>query len=704
MDEKRELTSVDIAALAGELGQYRGAHVDKVYLYPDEALLRFRMSDYDRGRTELLIEVGENKRAHVADPEHVPDAPERPPNFAMMLRNRLSGATLEAVEQFEFDRILTLRFEREADSTTVVAELFGDGNVAVLDENDDVVDCLETVRLKSRTVVPGSHYEFPSARFNPLTVDYERFRERMAQSDSDVVRTLATQLNFGGLYGEELCSRAGVPYNQDIEATGDEEFEALYREIESLSRRLGEGDLDARVYYEDSGDDRVRVDVTPFPLAEYADRESEPFESFNEALDDYFTNVDADHSDRDGGEERGRPDFEAEIEKQKRIIDQQQQAIEDFERQAEAEREKAELLYANYDLVDEVLSTVRAAREEGRSWEAIEETLADGAKRGIEAATAVVGVDASEGTVTVEVDDTRIELEVADGVEKNADRLYTEAKRIEGKKEGAKAAIEDTRERLEEIEAERDAWETTDEEEETDAEEAGDVDWLARSSIPIRQTEQWYERFRWFHTSDDFLVIGGRSADQNEELVKKYLDRGDLFFHTQAHGAPATILKATGPSESPDDDIEIPETSREEAAQFAVSYSTVWKEGKYAADVYEVDHDQVTKTPESGEYLEKGSFAIRGDRTYYEDTPVGVAVGIACEPETRVIGGPPSAITDRAETTIEVEPGQYAQNDIAKRLYREFKGRFADETFVRKVASPDLIQEFLPPGGSRMVE
>ncbi|QSG10086.1 ribosome rescue protein RqcH [Halapricum desulfuricans] len=704
MDEKRELTSVDIAALAGELGQYRGAHVDKVYLYPDEDLLRFRMSDYDRGRTELLIEVGENKRAHVADPEHVPDAPERPPNFAMMLRNRLSGATLEAVEQFEFDRILTLRFEREADSTTVVAELFGDGNVAVLDENDDVVDCLETVRLKSRTVVPGSHYEFPSARFNPLTVDYERFRERMAQSDSDVVRTLATQLNFGGLYGEELCSRAGVPYNQDIEATGDEEFEALYREIESLSRRLGEGDLDARVYYESDGDDRVRVDVTPFPLAEYADRESEPFESFNEALDDYFTNVDADHSDRDGGEERGRPDFEAEIEKQKRIIDQQQQAIEDFERQAEAERERAELLYANYDLVDEVLSTVRAAREEGRSWEAIEETLADGAERGIEAATAVVGVDASEGTVTVDVDDTRIELEVADGVEKNADRLYTEAKRIEGKKEGAKAAIEDTRERLEEIEAERDAWEATDEEEETDAEEAEDVDWLARSSIPIRQTEQWYERFRWFHTSDDFLVIGGRSADQNEELVKKYLDRGDLFFHTQAHGAPATILKATGPSESPDDDIEIPETSREEAAQFAVSYSTVWKEGKYAADVYEVDHDQVTKTPESGEYLEKGSFAIRGDRTYYEDTPVGVAVGIACEPETRVIGGPPSAITDRAETTIEVEPGQYAQNDIAKRLYRDFKQRFVDETFVRKVASPDLIQEFLPPGGSRMVE
>ena len=709
MDRKRELTSVDIAALAGELGRYRGAKVDKVYLYPEEDLLRFRMRDFDRGRVEFLIEVGEDKRAHVADPDNVPEAPERPPNFAMMLRNRLSGADLASVEQFEFDRILVLEFERDDANTKVVAELFGDGNVAVLDENDDVVDCLDTVRLKSRTVVPGSHYEFPSARFNPLTVDYDTFLDRMGQSDSDVVRTLATQLNFGGLFGEELCSRAGVPYNQDIDETTGAEFETLYREIESLSRRLSEGDLDARVYYEGEGDDRVRVDVTPFPLEEYDERESEAFESFNAALDDYFTHVEADHSEREsasGSGGRDRPDFESEIETQKRIIQQQQQAIEDFEDDAEAEREKAELLYANYDQVDEVLSTIQDAREAGHAWDAIAETFEEAAESGVEAAEAVRDVDGSEGTVTLDVDGTRITLDASDGVEKNADRLYTEAKRIEEKKEGAKAAIEDTRERLEEVKAEREAWEGDDGEakESDESEDEEEVDWLTRSSIPIRQSEQWYERFRWFHTSDGFLVIGGRNADQNEELVKKYLDRGDLFFHTQAHGAPATILKATGPSESASDDIHIPDGSKEEAAQFAVSYSTVWKEGKYAADVYMVGHDQVTKTPESGEYLEKGSFAIRGDRTYYEDTPVGVAVGLTCEPETRVIGGPPSAIDPQAETSIEVEPGQFAQNDIAKRLYREFKERFADETFVRKIASPDLVQEFLPPGGSRMVE
>ena len=72
------------------------------------------------------------------------------------------------------------------------------------------------------------------------------------------------------------------------------------------------------------------------------------------------------------------------------------------------------------------------------------------------------------------------------------------------------------------------------------------------------------------------------------------------------------------------------------------------------------------------------------------------------EPSTRVIGGPPSAVVPRTESSVEVEPGQYAQNDIAKRIYRQFRDRFADTSFVRKVASPDLIQEFLPAGGSRM--
>jgi len=733
MDQKRELSSIDLAALVTELNRYEGAKVDKAYLYDDD-LLRLKLRDFDRGRVELMIEVGDIKRAHAADPDHVADAPGRPPNFAKMLRNRMSGADFAGVSQYEFDRILSFEFEREDQNTTLVAELFGQGNVAALDETGEVVGALQTVRLKSRTVAPGSQYEYPGSRLDPLDVSRGGFERHMRESDSDVVRTLATQLNLGGLYAEEVCTRAGVEKETPIEEVTDDQLRALHDALSRIGERLRSGDIDPRVYEESidgdgdgdgagdgDADPRV-VDVTPFPLAEHEDLPSVGFDSFNDAVDEYFYRLgraDAEEGDAPADASDSRPDFEAEIAKQERIIEQQQGAIEGFEEQAQAERERAELLYANYDLVDEVISTVREARENEVPWDEIAETLDAGAERGIPAAEAVVDVDGGEGTVTVELvdedgDSVRVELDASEGVEVNADRLYREAKRVEEKKEGAMAAIESTREELEAVKERKAEWEATeaaddgsggdgDDGEGDDRGEEYETDWLARSSIPIRSPDDWYDRFRWFHTSTGYLVIGGRNADQNEELVKKYMSKHDRFFHTQAHGGPVTILKASGPSESAEP-VDFAEETLREAAQFAVSYSSDWKDGRGAGDAYMVDPDQVSKTPESGEYIEKGSFVIRGDRTYFEDVPCRIAVGVQCEPVTRAIGGPPSAIVDRAAAHVTFEPGMYAQNDAAMMAYRDLKARFTDQSFVRKVASADRLQEFLPPGGSDIVD
>ncbi len=80
----------------------------------------------------------------------------------------------------------------------------------------------------------------------------------------------------------------------------------------------------------------------------------------------------------------------------------------------------------------------------------------------------------------------------------------------------------------------------------------------------------WFEKFIWFVTSENYLVIGGRNAQQNEALVKRYMDKTDLFIHSELHGAAVCILK--NPSGLP-----VPQLSLHEACSFEMCHSPCWE-------------------------------------------------------------------------------------------------------------------------------
>ncbi|HUM80750.1 MAG TPA: NFACT RNA binding domain-containing protein, partial [Methanothrix sp.] len=214
----------------------------------------------------------------------------------------------------------------------------------------------------------------------------------------------------------------------------------------------------------------------------------------------------------------------------------------------------------------------------------------------------------------------------------------------------------------------------------------------ARPAAAVRRRKpKWYERFRWFITSDGFLVLGGRDAESNEEIYARYLERRDLAMHTDAPGAPLTVIKTEGKA--------VPESSLQEAAAFAVSYSSSWKAGLASADCYLIRGDQVSQTAEPGQFLKKGAFVIRGERTYFKNTTLGLALGIS---GGILIGGPVTAVKPRADPLVEIEPGEFNADDLAKRIYRLFSEKVEDRAFLKSVASVDQIVQFLPPGGSRI--
>jgi predicted ribosome quality control (RQC) complex YloA/Tae2 family protein len=364
-----------------------------------------------------------------------------------------------------------------------------------------------------------------------------------------------------------------------------------------------------------------------------------------------------------------------------RRLKQQEDAIAKFEKDEADNVRKGEIIYADYQQVEDIVRVINGARAKGYSWDDIRKTLKDAKKAGNASATAIQSVDPATGTVTVKLSDATVNIDVALTVPQNAQAYYDKAKRITAKKEGALKAIAETKKAM--AKAQPRAEETARKK--------------VKASTKPRKA-RWYDRFRWFFTSDGFMVVGGRDADSNEEIVKKYMDRNDVFFHAQAHGAPITVIKTEG--------REVSQEALAETAQFAVSYSSVWKAGQFSGDCYWVRPEQVSKTPESGEYVAKGAFIVRGERNYMKDVPVRAAVGIRFdESGCYVIGGPVNAVKARAKYTIVIEPGELNQGDAAKKIYRHFLEHASqdDAKAIRQAASPDRIIVFMPPGETRIV-
>lgn len=201
---------------------------------------------------------------------------------------------------------------------------------------------------------------------------------------------------------------------------------------------------------------------------------------------------------------------------------------------------------------------------------------------------------------------------------------------------------------------------------------------------PTSRRKRWYEDFRYFTTTGGFLVVAGKSAGQNELLVRRYLEERDLFFHADIHGAPATILKSGG-KEPGSRDIE-------EAAQFAASYSSAWEAGLYSIDVYWVRGSQVSKKAPSGEYLGKGAFMIYGKRNYLKGVKLSLAIGYNASEGIHAL--PALALDEREGCFLILEPGRLSRRLVVEKTIRFLRSHCG----VKRIQSGD-VEKLLPKGG-----
>jgi len=592
----RELTSLDLYFVKQELMNLIGAKVDKIY-QPDENTLILQLHKEGKQLIKVILPnsifLAKEKSAG------------RQLNFSIFLRKHLSNCRLTSIVQKDFERILELEFQLN-DKRILIIELFSKGNIIFCDSSYNIISALKEQTWKDRTIKKNELYKYPPAKTNPFDLSLNRLAKAIIESKKDsIVKTLAIDLSFSGIYAEEICLASNIDKNKI--PINDLEIKNIYATIQKIKNLK-------------INPNAINHEAFPFELKLYENKEKVYFPTFSEAIEENIAYQ--------------PPRLSKEKEKLTKLLEIQKKQLEHIKLVIEEETEKANLIYNNYQLINSLLQQ--------RDLDKMKQD------------SLVKEINKKDKTFTMALKGSNLTLNINQSIDVNASFYYEKAKRMKHKLAGAEKAITMTLEKL----------------------KKSDIIEVKKEK-PAERKREWYEKFRWFISSDGFLVISGRDATTNDIIVKKHLEKNDLVFHTELKGSPFVVIKSNNNL--------ISQNTIEEAAIFCAANSMQWSAKLAASDVYYVGPDQLKK--EIG--LPKGTFMIHGKRTYLKPV-LQLAIGVTND--TKIMCAPINAVKSNCKNMIIIKQGDMKKSDIAKKI----KKRFEDELKIK--INLDEIMQALPPG------
>ena len=682
---RAQSSSFDVARIVRELRTMVGVRARKAYQpHYEQVVLRLN----PKGKPPIDLVIVRGKRLYMSRRDR--PMPNNPSPFAMLLRKHLGNSRLVAVEQVGFDRVLILTFEHGGGRLKLVIELFRDGNVLLLDDEDVIIQPLTHVKYASRSLKRGEQYIPPPETVDPRGLDRAELDTILDESNHSMIRTLAARVNLGRIYGNAVCTAAGIGLDEPADSLDEEQRQALSDAMTGLLEELSEGE-GSYLWFEDSdglmawkeAEDPVNIDSASSGISEFSPIEL-PFmdssmqvdiENLSAAYDAVFGAHDAIAYIRREEEKLaavGEDEEEQRAKLDRRAV-QQRSAIERFESQAILTQVLAKSIQDNWTHVDDLLSQVNSLIE-NEDWQALD--------RKVEDVAWIDRVDPAKRTILARLPDednepgASVTLAVEKSVHQNAQTYFEQARTLKDKAKGAKAALERTETQATKEQAKR-------------AKEAA----AGRVRLAKRSKRFWFEKHRWGILSDGRMIVGGRDAKGNDTVVRKYLRSTDLYIHADLHGAPSCSLRLRDGLEVDPNPIgfrpegvaslkisqefadgledaqNLPAGIIEEGAQLAIAWSRAWGSGGAAATAFHARPAQVSKQTESGESIGRGAFVVRGQRTWYRDVPMEIAIGFATINNIPIpVSGTAAGVSKICQRWALIKPGREKKETIANRI------------------------------------
>ena len=570
-----------------------------------------------------------------------------------ILSREIERAKINSVSQPGSERIFFLHFiNKDNKERKLVIEIFGKGNIILCDESMKILWILNPVEVRHRILKTGLEYVLPPNRGEDvfqITLEGMKKSRQTQPENTDLVRWLAKCTSLPRKYVEEILLHSGISakYANNL---SDNDVQIIYDKTKEITSKV----IDETNHEPSIMVDKLGLAIDASPIVMSGESNTKKVESYMDGIDQVLSNeiISIGRSLKTEETDRKILELEHDLEEQNKAKTQV------ITRSQNLRRVAHELMnLSSMGIEDMNDSTVRNLLENNDS-EIVKEN----------------------GITYLNIENERIKFESS--IPKFSSLLFSRAKELERGAINIDKASEELRLRVEKLQNQTQKIHE-------------------KIQFSKLESKQWYERYRWFVTSDGYLVIGGRDASSNSAIIRKYMTDNDIIFHAEIHGSPFFLVKNVNNQEKQDSSYV------EEAAQATVSFSRAWKDGLSSGDAYWVFPNQVKKGAPTGQFLPKGSFVIEGKRNFCRGIELKLSIGLVqIEKKYSIVCGPLNAVRKRSLVFTSLLPGGTDSMNLAKKVKSEFVRAISEfdqslAEYCKKISLDEFIR-MLPTGQSKI--
>ena len=629
------VAGIELAYLIKEIShEIEGCYVSNIYGINRNSLL-FKMRHPDKPDIMLMLStMGMWTTSKKIDPIE-------PNKLLRRLRSDLLRSKIEKVEQIGTERIAYLTFSNFDNRFVLIVEFFGEGNMLLCNYSKKILALMHSIDVRHRQLRIGLEYKPPPQDgIDIIDLKKEEFKEILSTSTS-IGKIIGRGLGLPKKYVEEIIRLSSIDRTKPSDEISEDEFESLFDVIRITISNVINGVHDPTIIT-----DAEKSDIFPIRFSD-DNTGAREVSSFNEGLDIIFT--------------------ERILEKGKSLYGEEaQKRISELQNRLEEQKNAIEIVQKKSKNIADIANLLFSMQSEGKSKISESEVVKALKNQNAELVK-------EKGVPILKIDDAKVKIELDAPLPSIASILFDESKKQKGAITSIEKLIEKTEDQLEKTI------------------EKGEI---AKGSVGFSdiRKKNWYERYRWFFTSDGLLAVGGRDSSSNSALVRKHMESNDKIFHAEINGSPFFILKDTNEDLMP--------LSLEETAYATVCFSRAWQASAHGLNSFWVKPDQIKKAAPTGQSMGKGSFMIYGTRNFIKVASLKLAVGIMKEGENfLLISGPVEPIKKNCLCYVIIEPGGSLISDVAKKIRAEFNK--SDEKFQKLFVVDDYVRA-LPTGSSKI--